>query len=177
MRGRKPTPTAAKRLTGNRGKRPIPENEPQPPPLDAARDVDAAADEEPTPPELGDDAVAAAEWKRLAPMLRKIRQVTEADRGALLALCLEWSRYLFATAKIKELGLVVRAPSGYPMQNPYLAIATRALSGCNKLWPELGLTPSSRSRVRTDPPPPDDDKFAEFDVPLPFDEDLDVTRH
>lgn len=87
-------------------------------------------------------------------MLRVARQVTEADRTALVALCLEWSRYLDAIARVKASGMVVQAPSGYPMQNPYLAIATKALAGCQKLWPELGLTPSSRSRVTAAGPLP-----------------------
>jgi len=49
------------------------------------------------------------------------------------------------------------------MPNPYLSIATRALAGCNKLWPELGLTPSSRSRVKADGAGPDGDAFSMFD--------------
>jgi len=105
-------------------------------------------------------------------MLRQLRQVTEADRGALIALCIEWSRYIDATHKVRELGLVVTTRGGYPIPNPYLPIATKALAGCNKLWPELGLTPSSRSRV-TIAPKPDDDPFAEFDAP-PV---TDATRH
>jgi phage terminase small subunit len=51
------------------------------------------------------------------------------------------------------------------MTNPYLVIATKALAGCNKLWPELGLTPSSRTRVKTSPLSPADDPFAQFDLP------------
>lgn len=147
VRGRKPKSSAQKELDGNPGKRPINRDEPQPPAPAEAFDA--------PPPELDDQPVAAAEWRRLAPMLRQARQVTEADRGALIALCLEWGRYIDATKKVQQSGMVVKAPkSGYPMPNPYLAIATRALAGCNKLWPELGLTPSSRSRVRTTGPLP-----------------------
>jgi P27 family predicted phage terminase small subunit len=145
-------------------------HEPQPPIIDAAFD---------TPPsELADHPTAIAEWTRLAPMLRRCRQITEADRGALIALCLEWARYIDATKKIATLGLVVRAPSGYPMTNPYLSIATRALAGCNKLWPELGLTPSSRSRVQTDGqgPGPGGDAFSEFDEPIPLTTPEDTTH-
>jgi P27 family predicted phage terminase small subunit len=99
-------------------------------------------------------------------MLRLCKQITEADRSALVALCLEWARYLDATVKVRVLGLVVKTPSGYPIPNPYLSIATKALGSCNKLWPELGLTPSSRSRVQTaDGPGPGGDAFTEFDAP------------
>jgi P27 family predicted phage terminase small subunit len=160
MRGRKPKPTAARRLEGNPGKRPLNEAEPTPPPL--GTDPAWLA-----PVELADHPGALAEWQRLAPMLAQCRQITEADRAALLALCLEWARYLVATQKVQSLGLVVKSPSGYPMTNPYLSIASRALASCNKLWPELGLTPSSRSRVRTDGPGPAGDAFSEFDAPMP----------
>jgi P27 family predicted phage terminase small subunit len=157
VRGRKPKTTGARKLSGNAGKRPLNKTEPQPPAPDA--------DTFDTPPsELAGQTLAAAEWRRLAPMLRRIRQVTDADRSALVALCLEWGRYIEATQKTLLMGLVVKAPSGYPMTNPYISIATKALAGCARLWPELGLTPSSRSRVKTDQPP-DDDPFAEFADP------------
>jgi len=158
MRGRKPHATEAKRLAGNPGRRPLNDAEPSPP-------APASTFDEP-PPELDNQPDASAEWRRLAPMLRQVRIVTMADRGALIALCLEWGRYLEATREIRKLGLIVKTPkTGYPIPNPYLPIATKALAGCNKLWPELGLTPSSRSRVSAaaDGPPPEGDAFAEFD--------------
>lgn len=159
MRGRKPKSTSQRKLDGNPGKRPLNENEPH---------HDPPADSFDTPPaELVDAPIAVAEWRRLAPLLRRARQVTEADRSALVALCLEWSRYLDATKKVRDTGLVVQTKSGYPMPNPYLPIATKALAACNKLWPELGLTPSSRSRVKTDGPPAADDPWSEFDDPPP----------
>lgn len=162
MRGRKPKPTAQRRLEGNPGKRALPTDEVIPETSAAFTDL---------PAELANDVRATAEWKRLAPMLLRVRLVTDADRGALIALCVEWSRYVEATSKIAALGMIVKAPSGYPMQNPYLPIATRALAGCTKLWTELGLTPSSRSRVT--PAQPGEsagafDAFSEFDVPLPL---------
>ena len=158
MKGRKPRPTVQKILDGNPGKRRINDQEPQPPPLPAASDD--------TPVELDRNPIAATEWRRLAPMLRKCRQVTEADRAALIAVCLEWARYIEATQRVRTMGMCVTAPSGYLITNPYLSIATKALAGCNKLWPELGLTPSSRSRVTTDGPGPAGDAFSEFDDPL-----------
>jgi len=149
MRGRKPKPTHQRILDGNPGKRAVNRQEPPLPPEDFAQ----------LPGELAGDHLAAAEWRRLAPILRVRRAVTVADRAALIALCLEWSRYLQATAKASP--LVVSTKSGYPMPNPYLGVAARSLAACTRLWPELGLTPSSRSRVKIDTPP--GDEFAEFD--------------
>lgn len=162
MRGTKPKPTVQKELEGNPGKRPINDSEPEPPELDATE----------TPPaEVAESKRATAEWLRLYPMMRRIRMVTEADRSALMALCLEWARYLDATEKARA-GMIVRTKTGYPMVNPYISIATKALAGCLKLWPELGLTPSSRSRLHADGPSPDGDEFSEFDDDPPT-----VTEH
>jgi P27 family predicted phage terminase small subunit len=110
--------------------------------------------------------LARAHWAELAPQLRRARQVGPTDRTALVALCLEWARYLEAVEKVTTLGMVRILPNGYPMVNPYLSIANRALAAVNKLLPELGLTPSSRSRVSTIGTPAPDDPFAEFDTPF-----------
>jgi len=157
MRGRKPQSTARRRLTGNAGKRGYNTAEPEPPPV--ADDFDVP------PPELAGDELLAArvEWQRLAPMLRQARQITAADKASLIALCIEWARYVEARAKAYP--RIVQAKSGYPMPNPWLSIQTKALAACLKLWPELGLTPSSRSRVRADGPGPEGDAFSEFDPP------------
>lgn len=156
MRGRKPKPTARKKFEGNPGRRRLNAREPQLPP----------PDDEVVPPELVIDAIASAEWRRLMPLLRSAQVLTEGDRGSLLALCQQWSRYLEANSKVAAAGMVVKSPSGYPMPNPYIGIANKALGNCVKLWVELGLTPSARSRVTTAPGTGAvrfDDAFAEFD--------------
>jgi P27 family predicted phage terminase small subunit len=156
MKGRKPKPTSQHRLDGNPGHRPLNVHEP----------VTAALDESfDTPPAELKPEKAREEWQRIAPLLRQARQVGPTDRTALIAVCLEWARYLDAMARVESLGLVVTTPNGYPMTNPYLSIASRALAACTKLWPELGLTPSSRSRISTLAVPSPDDPFAEFDAP------------
>jgi P27 family predicted phage terminase small subunit len=154
MNGRKPIPSWRRRLEGNPGKRPLNEAEPRPPSTDDTWVI--------PPRELAEVPTALQEWQRLAPMLHRARQITDADRAALLALCLEWARYLDASERVRTSGMVIQTPNGYPIPNPYLSIATKALSGCTKLWPELGLTPSSRTRVVA-AAQPDADPFTEFD--------------
>jgi P27 family predicted phage terminase small subunit len=160
-RGPPPKPSARRRLEGNPGKRALPVHEVVPPTTPETFSGDV-------PTELKDHPIASAEWTRLAPMLWRIRLVTDADKSALLACCLEWQRYLNATEQVRQLGMVVNTPSGYPMPNPYVSIATRALVACTRLWQELGLTPSSRSRVTPANPETQAgvvDAFSEFDVP------------
>src|SRR5262245_24174334 len=136
----RPKPTALKMLRGNPGKRPLNDREPQPARADDAFDQPPSA--------LDDDRVAAEEWQRLAPLLRQCGMVSNAERGVLLALCQQWSCYLDAHDRIRLEGMLVTSDkTGEPKRNPYISIADHALTQCLRLWAELGLTPSSRSRI------------------------------
>lgn len=155
--GRPPKPTAIRKLAGNPSGRAYNLDEPQ---LPAAADD---FDEVPEP--LALDPVAAREWARLAPLLREARVVTEADRNALVAACQQWSIYQDALVRAPAERRVIKSPNDYPMPNPYLAIANKALTHCERLWEALGLTPSARSRVVAARAPSESDPFAEFDEP------------
>lgn len=138
--GRRPQPTALKVLRGNPGKRPLNVDEPQIPAADPSFDD--------PPAELADDAGAATEWRRVAPILRAAGLVSATERAALTALCQQWSRYLAAHAQVIALGMCIETTKSVPIPNPYLLVADRALTHCSRLWSELGLTPSGRARAR-----------------------------
>ncbi len=139
MGGRKPIPTTLKLLHGNPGRRPINKDEPKP-------DLEA--------PDCPDhlDAEARAEWARIVGKLEPLGLVTHLDRAALAGYCVTWARWVEAERKLAELGLLVKTPSGYPIQSPYLAIANQAAKAMREFLTEFGLTPSSRSRVKGSPP-------------------------
>jgi len=141
--GPKPHPTALKVLRGNPGQRRLPENEPQISRADPSFDEPPAA--------IADDPVASEEWRRVAPMLRMCGIATNGERGSLLILCQQWSRYLEAHGKMRALGMIVKKPSGIPVINPYLQVENAALDKCLRLWQELGLTPSARARLSAIP--------------------------
>jgi phage terminase small subunit len=44
---------------------------------------------------------------------------------------------------------MIKSPSGYPVQSPYLAIANRQAEIMTRIASELGFTPASRSRIAT----------------------------
>src|SRR5262245_19110187 len=132
MRGRKPLPYGL--ATGHR---PHNARDPKPPALEWAT----------VPDLLATDPIAAGEWTRLAPLLRKARQITEADRSALVAVCREWSCYLRESDLAHTEGHVITTKTGALKTNPRLAIARGALARCVKLWAELGCSPSTRPRV------------------------------
>jgi P27 family predicted phage terminase small subunit len=126
-----------------RGKRP--QNDREPVPEAATPDFDRPPDE------LAGDPLAVKEWARVVPMLRVCGVVSNAERSALIALCTEWSRYLEAGANIRQLGMLIKGKDGWPVRNPFIRIENDCLKHCQRLWTELGLTPSSRTRLTTLP--------------------------
>jgi P27 family predicted phage terminase small subunit len=147
MRGRRPKPTRLKVLTGNPGRRPLNANEPKPEP---------AVPE--CPVELG--PVARREWDRMAGELAPLRILTNLDRAALAAYCGAYGMWAEATEAIQKFGTMVKAPSGFPVQSPYVSIANRQAEIMMRIASEFGFTPASRSRIST--PPPDERTL--FDV-------------
>jgi P27 family predicted phage terminase small subunit len=134
MRGRKPKPTALKLVQGNPGRRPLNENEPAPPST------------LPTcPAHLSDEA--KKEWERLARVLNEMGVLTEVDRAVMAAYCQAYGRWVEAETKLRETPLLLKTPAGYVQQSPWLSISHKQIEIMAKLMPELGLTPSSRSRL------------------------------
>ena len=134
MRGRKPKPTQLKVLEGNPGRRPLNKNEPQP-------EVRV-----PTCPQHLCPS-AKAEWKRLALQLFTLGILTTLDRSTLAAYCQSYGRWVEAEQKLKETPAILKMPSGYVQQNPWLTIAHKQLELMHKYMSELGLSPVSRGRV------------------------------
>lgn len=148
MRGRKPKPTAVKILEGNPGKRPLNDAEPRP-----------TAKLPPCPKHLNDEA--KKEWRRISKELLKAGLLTTIDRAVLATYCQAWGRWVEAEEQLRKHGPIVKSPSGYPIQNPYLSVANKAMQQMQKVMPELGMTPSSRSRIKAEGPSPADE-LAEF---------------
>src|SRR4051812_31758105 len=136
MRGRRRKPTRLKMLTGNPGKRRLNEDEPRP---------DANIPE--CPPELG--PLAQQEWCRLVGELAVLRLLTNLDRAALAAYCGAYALWAESTAAIQKYGAMIKSPSGFPIQSPYLSIANRQAGIMMRIASEFGFTPASRSRIAT----------------------------
>ena len=132
--GRKPKPTAIKILEGNPGKRKLNENEPKP--LKKAP---------PCPKWL--EPEAKKEWRRLAKALEAMGVLTEADMAAFAGYCQSYARWKEAEERITDRGLVIRTPSGYPQQVPYISIAQQYLKLMQQFAEQFGLTSAARSRI------------------------------
>jgi P27 family predicted phage terminase small subunit len=134
MRGRKPRPTHLKVLDGNPGRRPLNPGEPKP----QVKVPTCPAHLSPS---------AKAEWKRLARILYTLRIFTELDRAALAAYCQAYGRWVEAEKKLKETPALLKMPSGYVQQNPWLTISNKQLELMHRYISDLGLSPAARTRV------------------------------
>jgi P27 family predicted phage terminase small subunit len=99
------------------------------------------------PPELGE--VARREWNRLVEELAALQLLTNLDRAALAAYCGAYAMWAEATEAIQTYGSMVKSPSGYPVQSPYVSIANRQAEIMMRIASEFGFTPASRSRIST----------------------------
>lgn len=135
LRGPSPTPTILNVIRGNPGHRPLNNAEPQPGKFKSK------------PPEHL-DATAQQEWKRLVPILKRMRLLTEADAIALANLCMAYSTMIQAQNQFAKAGLLYKTQSGYIQPNPLWSIITRSMELVNKGLSKFGLDPSSRSRIQ-----------------------------
>ena len=150
-------PTLIRLLEGNRGKRPIPQNEAKVPPS------------MPQPPEWLDD-VARAEWNRVAPTLYQVGLLTALDLGALTAYVTAWSRYVKAEEALAALaaeeedhgGLVATTANGNAVQHVLVGVARRASADVVRTAAAFGMTPASRAGVEARPAIGNDDAASEF---------------
>ncbi len=140
--GRRPQPTALRILKGTVRRRQT---------IDASQIAPAGEAFDVVPQELVGDALAAAEWARVAPLLRQARMISEAERTLLIALCQQWSLYLQATATIQQDGPLAPGRDGTPRPTPYVRMADTALRHCERFWADLGLSPNSRARSLAPP--------------------------
>ncbi len=95
MRGRRPKPTGLKVISGNPGKRPLNQHEPQP---------QLAI---PTCPAHLTPS-AKAEWKRLACELQALGILSHLDRAVLAAYCQAYGRWVGAERKLKETPVLLK---------------------------------------------------------------------
>ena len=104
------------------------------------------------------------EWDRLAGELEKLKILTSLDRAALAAYCGAYALWAEATEAIQKYGTMVKSPSGYPIQSPYVSIANRQAEIMMRIASEFGFTPASRSRIAV-PRPLEPTLFDVPDIP------------
>lgn len=145
--GRKPTPTKLKLLLGNpghRSKESLGQDEPQP-----------TGELQPAPDRLSESARAIYDdW---AAKLSASGIGTDLDSDALAMAAMSYDAYLEAASRVAQTGAVwlEKGEGTIPkfVYSPYWSVMNREWKKVLALMAEFGMTPSSRSRVKTDKKP------------------------
>jgi P27 family predicted phage terminase small subunit len=142
--GRRPLPTAVKKLRGNPGRRPLNRAEPKPTKGPPAK-----------PAQL--TGVASEEWDAIVPQLELLGVLTVVDGKALAAYCHFFARWWQAEAEIERLGIILEEErldkegnlvGAVYKRNPAISVSHEAAKIMRSYLVEFGMTPSSRSRLR-----------------------------
>jgi P27 family predicted phage terminase small subunit len=79
-----------------------------------------------------------AEWKRLSHLLYDLGVITTLDRAVLAGYCQAYGRWVEAERKLKESPALLKMPSGYGQQNPWLTISDKQLELMHKIYVRVG---------------------------------------
>lgn len=90
---------------------------------------------------------ARREWRRLASALHAVGILTVADRTALAVYCQAYSRWVEAEEKLATTPMLLKTPSGYVQQSPWLSVANKQMELMARYMGDLGLTPVARARL------------------------------
>jgi P27 family predicted phage terminase small subunit len=142
-RGRKPKPTAIRLLQGKAGHRPINELEPHPEPKIP-----------PCPEHLS--PAARIEWDYITTELEPLGVLARLDKSVLAGYCSEFAAWAECETFIQENGAVMtlRDDKGnikWVQECPQARLALKHLEKIRQFAAELGLSPSSRTRIHAHP--------------------------
>ncbi len=134
-RGRKPKPTALRRLNGNAGKRPLNKNEPQ---FNQVVNI--------LPPDWLPD-LARMMWQMVVPELLNQKVLTAVDLHNVEAFCVSYARWRQAEAEVETHGMLMMDGNGKYFKNPAFTIINETKKQMIQFGSLLGLDPSSRTRL------------------------------
>ena len=138
-RGRKPKPTALKKLQNNPGKRSLKKKvEPKPPTTAKTAPVDLARD----------DNLAAGFVAKYRPTLAALGLLTDADDAAFEMAARHYSLAVRAYEHVEEAGLTVLDDHLQERKHPLLQVFRDNSLAFKSYITEFGMTPSSRVRLR-----------------------------
>jgi P27 family predicted phage terminase small subunit len=147
MRGRKPTNTAIKLVTGNPGHRPLPEDEP-------------LFQSKIPPCPLALDKIGKKTWDEKAKLLYDAGVLTEGDGETLAIYCRIWSQIVLLSAELKTpldymaYDIKINEDTGEEIKvnaktNPLCVRLENLISEYKAYSALLGLDPANRSKIKT----------------------------
>ena len=93
--------------------------------------------------------IARQEWDRIVGELIARGVLSKFDRGPLAIYCGAYAMWVDAMEGIRQYGTMMKSPSGFPVQSPYVAIVNRQAEIMMRIASEFGFTPAARSRSFT----------------------------
>lgn len=142
MRGRKPKPTAIKERDNSFARHPERRNHDEPQPKIGR----------PQKPQIvAMCEIASAEWDSITQELEDMRVLTEADRANLTIYCTNFAEWVKLQKHVRENGYSTMNDKGNVSQTPEAVQVHRYADRCLKILIEIGMTPSSRSRMIKNP--------------------------
>lgn len=146
MTGRHPKPTALKVIEGNRGKRAMNKQEPDPTYL---RDLD---------PPAWLSAQAKDVWNEVAPALAAAKLLTEADVQMLAMGCVAIAQHRYAVNRVGD-DLVKskheisdgNAVSVGEHINPWMLVQSMTFKQAMAVFQQFGMSPAARTRIAINP--------------------------
>jgi P27 family predicted phage terminase small subunit len=135
MKGRKPKPTAKKKLEGNPGKRKLNRREPKP---RMSADI--------TPAQL--DAGMRSFADHYLPLLKEMAIFTDADLAAFELMSVHYATAWRAAEIVQTQGIIVKDKFNQMHKHPALQILRDNSALFKAYAAEFGLTPSARSRIQ-----------------------------
>jgi P27 family predicted phage terminase small subunit len=152
VRGRKPLATAVKEASGAFDKDPQRRNHNEP---QAKRGW-------PIPPQhVLQDAIAKECWDNVCETLNELGILTTADQSVMSIYCSTYSQWLWLAEAVKDGNCSTVNDKGFIMVLPEANQVHKYADRLIRLMSELGLTPSSRSRLHVSKPK-EEDPFNEW---------------
>ncbi len=143
-RGRKPKPTTLRILQGKAGHRPINSAEPQP-----------KAGKPKMPVNVSRVPIAKSCWTWLVAELDAMKTLTTADAKIVEFFAVTYGHWRTATKAIEAGGLTYETEVDGDHRiivRPEVAVAAQTVARLESLGAELGLSPSSRTRIKINKP-------------------------
>lgn len=135
--GRKPIPSATKRLRGNPGKRTVNHLEPA---------FEVAI---PDMPDVFDgDEDAINEWRRVTQQLAAKQVITDVDLAIVMLYCQNFADWKKHRKALRNEADFLQTDKGYTYPNPRIGLINTLGEKLAKYAAELGITPSSRTKVK-----------------------------
>lgn len=160
MRGRKPKPTAKKKLEGNPGKRKLNKREPKP---KISADMQADAPIVAGVVYKADLQAACKDFgEKYFPQLKALELLTDLDMAAFELMSVHYATAWAAASIVERDGLLLIDKFGQAHKHPALQVMRDNSAQFRAFAAEFGMTPSARSRIQM--PLPDEPSQLEMEL-------------